>query len=88
VKAKLARLVELYEAQAGAFREQIRRLAVEVSDADTTGDAHDLAADLRELEQEANHSGVALGAPVTDCIDHRLRISRAAGEWGSGSPEV
>jgi hypothetical protein len=71
VKAKLARLVELYEAQAGAFREQIRRLTVEVGDADMAGDAQDLAADLRELGQEANHSGVGVGAPATDRINHR-----------------
>jgi hypothetical protein len=80
VKAKLARLVELYEAQAGAFREQIRRLTVEVGDADTAGDAHDLAADLRELRQETNHLGlsVELPSPVASITDSGLRMS--AGE--------
>jgi len=49
VKTKTARLVELYEMQAGAFREQIRRLAAHSADVGAAGSDGALAADLREL---------------------------------------
>ncbi len=49
LKAKLAHLVELYETQAGAIREQIRRLATEPADATIAVDEDALEADLREL---------------------------------------
>ena len=48
-KEKLARLVELYEAQAGAFREQIRRLADRTDGAGPIPGEGDLEMDLREL---------------------------------------
>jgi hypothetical protein len=62
VKAKLARLVELYETQAGAFREQIRRLAPEFADTGTIGGEGDLEADLRELR--GAEAEAASGPPV------------------------
>ena len=37
LKTMLARLIEIYEAQAAAFREQVRRLATEPADAGTVG---------------------------------------------------
>jgi hypothetical protein len=63
VKANLARLVELYETQAGAFREQIRRLAAEAADAGTAGGESALKADLRELRGAEADRGVASGQP-------------------------
>jgi len=51
VKAKCALLVELYEVQAGAFREQVRRLATAAPDVGSSGDEADLEADLRGLRQ-------------------------------------
>jgi hypothetical protein len=49
LKAKLARLIELYETQAAAFREQIRRLATERTDAGIAGNDAALEAELRGL---------------------------------------
>jgi GTP-binding protein EngB required for normal cell division len=49
LKARLARLIEIYEAQAAAFREQVRRLATEPADAVLAGDDAALEADLIEL---------------------------------------
>ena len=49
LKERTARLVELYEMQAGAFREQIRRLAMEPADAVAPDVESDLESDLREL---------------------------------------
>jgi GTP-binding protein EngB required for normal cell division len=63
VKAKLARLVELYEMQAGAFREQIRRLAMESADTGRAGGEGDLEADLRELRGAGNEVKVVPGRP-------------------------
>ena len=58
VKANVARLVELYETQAAAYREQLRRLAAGAAAADTALDGEDLEADLRELRQaEGDEAG-------------------------------
>jgi len=51
LKTNVARVVELYEAQASAFREQIRRLAAESTDGGAVGGQGELEADLRELRQ-------------------------------------
>jgi hypothetical protein len=51
LKLKLARLVDLYEAQAGAFREQIRRALDDSAGAGVSADGGDLEADLLELRQ-------------------------------------
>jgi GTP-binding protein EngB required for normal cell division len=64
VKAKLARLVDLYESQAAAFREQLRRLAARTPDADTAGDGVDLESDLRGLRGAEADGEVASRQPV------------------------
>jgi GTP-binding protein EngB required for normal cell division len=52
LKKNVARVVELYEAQATAFREQIRRLAAESADDGAVGGQAELETDLRELRQD------------------------------------
>ncbi len=61
VKANVARVVELYEAQATAFREQVRRLTATAGKPDADGDVADLEADLRALRepQRAEPGGLA-----------------------------
>jgi GTP-binding protein EngB required for normal cell division len=49
LKTMLARLIGSYEAQAAAFREQVRRLAMESASAGIAGAAAALEADLREV---------------------------------------
>jgi GTP-binding protein EngB required for normal cell division len=49
VKANVARVVELFEAQADAYREQVRRLTDPSGDPGAVGDAAELDADLRAL---------------------------------------
>jgi GTP-binding protein EngB required for normal cell division len=51
LKANVARVVELYEAQATAFREQLRRLAAPDGEPGAAGDAADLESDLRTLRE-------------------------------------
>ncbi|HZW30002.1 MAG TPA: hypothetical protein VFF52_04795 [Isosphaeraceae bacterium] len=63
LNAKLVRLVQLYETQAGAFREQLRRLAATTADAGTAGGDGDLEVDLRELREAEADGGVAAGQP-------------------------
>jgi GTP-binding protein EngB required for normal cell division len=53
LKKMLAHLVEAYEAQAAAFREQVRRLATDPADSGVAGDTAALEADLRELRGES-----------------------------------
>jgi GTP-binding protein EngB required for normal cell division len=59
LKAKLARLIELYEARAGAFREQIRRLVAEPLEGGLTVDDAALEADLRRLRDAGAQAGSA-----------------------------
>jgi GTP-binding protein EngB required for normal cell division len=51
LKASVGQLVELYEAQAGVFREQVRRLAGPGEAAGAASDLGDLEADLLTLRQ-------------------------------------
>jgi hypothetical protein len=53
LKSNVARLVELYEAQASAFREQIRRLASQSTDSSVHVGDESLERDLRGLRQNA-----------------------------------
>ncbi len=59
LKTMLARLTELYEAQAAAFREQVRRLATGQADVGMDSDAAALEADLRELRGTPEDARVA-----------------------------
>jgi GTP-binding protein EngB required for normal cell division len=59
LKTNVARLVELYEAQASAFREQVRRLAAEPTDGAAAGGRGKLEADLRELRQDETNAEVS-----------------------------
>jgi GTP-binding protein EngB required for normal cell division len=64
LKTMLARLTEVYEAQAAAFREQVRRLATESAEGGTADDAAALEADLRELRGSPDDTGrIATGLP-------------------------
>jgi GTP-binding protein EngB required for normal cell division len=60
LKTTLARLIENYETQAAAFREQIRRLVTESPDAVSAGQAATLEADLREIRGTSDDAGAAL----------------------------
>ena len=68
LKAKLAGLTISTEAQAGAFREQVRRLAAEPSAASSAARDSALGADLQELEDVA-------GIPL-DCRGDRAEVDR------------
>jgi GTP-binding protein EngB required for normal cell division len=50
LRSCIAQLAELYESQAEVFREQVRRLTVEVDGADQATDSHQLLADVKELQ--------------------------------------
>jgi GTP-binding protein EngB required for normal cell division len=65
VRTMLARLVETYETQAVAFREQVRRLATEQVDSGIADDPTALEADLRELRDSSGDVGVAPDPPNT-----------------------
>lgn len=56
VKSNVARLVELYETQASAFREQLRRLAAPTGSPSSEGDSAELEADLHALQSKADGS--------------------------------
>jgi GTP-binding protein EngB required for normal cell division len=60
-KAQVARLAELYEMQAGAIREQIRRLATESADTASAVDENELEADLNELRAAEVDAGTDPG---------------------------
>jgi GTP-binding protein EngB required for normal cell division len=75
LKSKLARLVDLYEAQAGAFREQIRRLARDPAGAASSVDHGALEADLKDLRGAEVRVKPAAGHP-----------SSMRPEAGSGRP--
>jgi GTP-binding protein EngB required for normal cell division len=66
LKGCIAQLVELYESQAEVFREQVRRLTVEVDGAATGTDKQQLTADLQELQgtEAAEKMAAALPASV------------------------
>jgi hypothetical protein len=61
LKRKLAGLVDLFEAQAGAFREQIRRFRDDPAGSGPSVDLGDLESDLREL-----HAIATAGETVTE----------------------
>jgi hypothetical protein len=63
LKTNVARIVELYEAQATAFREQIRRLGAESTDGGTAEGGAELEADLRELRREESNTVVSSERP-------------------------
>ncbi len=63
LKTNVARLVELYEAQASAFREQIRRLAAEPTDGRAVGGQGELEADLRELRTDDTNADASSEQP-------------------------
>jgi len=66
LKGCIAQLVELYESQAEVFREQVRRLTVEVDGAASGTDRQQLTADLQELQgtEAAEKMAAALPASV------------------------
>jgi hypothetical protein len=63
LKTNVARIVELYEAQASAFREQIRRLGAESVDGGTVEAQAELEADLRRLRQDETNAVVGSERP-------------------------
>jgi GTP-binding protein EngB required for normal cell division len=63
LKTNVARIVELYEAQASAFREQIRRLGAESVDGGTVEVQAELEADLRRLRQDETNAVVGSERP-------------------------
>jgi GTP-binding protein EngB required for normal cell division len=63
LKTNVARIVELYEAQATAFREQIRRLGAESTDSGTAESEAELENDLRRLRQNETNSAVGSERP-------------------------
>ena len=74
VKANVARLVELYETQASAYREQLRRLAAGAAAADTALDGEDLEADLRELLQAEGDEAGAVAMRSDGLVPEALRV--------------
>jgi hypothetical protein len=73
LKSKLARLLDLYEAQAGAFREQIRRLARDPAGAGSSVDQGALEADLKDLR------GAEVGAKPATGQSSLMRPEAASG---------
>jgi GTP-binding protein EngB required for normal cell division len=63
VKTNVARVVELYEAQASAFREQIRRLRAESVDGGTVEAQAELEDDLRGLRQDETNGVIGPKRP-------------------------
>ena len=63
LKTNVARIVELYEVQASAFREQIRRLGAEAVDGGAGEAQAELEADLRTLRQDDGNAVVGLERP-------------------------
>jgi hypothetical protein len=61
LKSKIARSIELYEAQAGPIREQMRRLATRSEDGPMTADVAALNADLAELRSDGGDNHVEPG---------------------------
>jgi GTP-binding protein EngB required for normal cell division len=64
LKGCIAQLVELYESQAEVFREQVRRLTVEVDGAATGTDRQQLTADLQELQGSEAEEKMAAASPA------------------------
>ena len=81
LKTNVARVVEPYEAQASAFREQIRRLAAEPTDDGAVGGQGELEANLRELRQDGSNAVVSSEQPGVV----QPTVSR---EYGAGGGEV
>lgn len=79
LKAMLGSLIELYEAQAAAFREQVRRLATESADAGSTGDSAAIEADLSDLRGTADEPGVAHDRPSMVFADGDARTGPGIG---------
>ena len=69
VKSKVSRLVDLYEAQAGAVREQIRRARAEPTGEDVFNDESAIECDLRELREAS-------------IAKAELPLVPSAGTWG------
>ena len=63
LRTNVARMVELYEGQASAFREQIRRLGAESTDGGTVEAQAELEADLRRLRQDETNAEVGSERP-------------------------
>jgi len=59
LKTNVPLMVELYEAQAAAFREQIRRLAAESADDGAVGAQAELETDLRQLRRDETNARVS-----------------------------
>ena len=64
LKGCIAQLVELYESQAEVFREQVRRLTVEVDGAASATDRQQLTADLQELQGSEAEEKMAAASPA------------------------
>ena len=74
VKANVVRLVELYETQPAAYREQLRRLAAEAAIAETALDGEDLVADQRESRQAEGDEAGAVAMRSDELIPEALRV--------------
>jgi hypothetical protein len=79
LKTNCARLVDLYETQASAFREQIRRLTSESADSSVHGSDGTLERDLRGLRQNAAETDSARIAEVATDQERTVRTTSGSG---------
>jgi hypothetical protein len=79
LKTNVARLIERYETQSSAFREQIRRLTSESADSSVDDSHGSLERDLRGLRQNAAESD---SARITEVAADLVRTVRTTSESG------